>query len=106
MSVKTYLNMSERDRDAAALAEVQADLDGTRALPVVVVRGVPFVDVRVLRNELGMTQQVFSETFGFALSAVRNWEQHRRLPDRAARILLSVIAAEPERVEQIAREAF
>ncbi len=106
MKTATYDKMTEAERDAAALAEMQADLSGRKAIPVVAVRGVPFVDVRALRKALGMTQKAFSERFGFSLAAVRNWEQHRRLPDRAARVLLSVIADEPERVERIAREAF
>jgi putative transcriptional regulator len=36
--------------------------------------------------------------FGFAIDAVQDWEQHRRMPDRTARILLTVIAREPAAV--------
>ncbi|QBF31562.1 DNA-binding transcriptional regulator [Thalassococcus sp. S3] len=93
----------EADRDAAALAEVQADIDGSAPLEPVVRFEVPMVDVRALRERLGMTQKRFSEHFGFALAAVRNWEQRRRLPDRSARILLRVIAEDPQRVEKIIR---
>ena len=37
---------------------------------------------------------------GFALSALREWEQGRRMPDRAARLFLKVIAREPKAVQR------
>ena len=36
--------------------------------------------------------------FGFAIDAVQDWEQHRRTPDRTARILLKAIEREPDAV--------
>ncbi|MBI2716409.1 MAG: hypothetical protein HYX37_18470 [Rhizobiales bacterium] len=33
---------------------------------------------------------------GFALSAVRDWEQGRRRPERSARILLKIVQKEPK----------
>jgi len=56
------------------------------------------VDVKALRKRLKCSQSVFSRCFGFAIDAVQEWEQHRRTPDRTARILLTVIAREPEAV--------
>jgi len=56
------------------------------------------VDVRAIRSALGMTQQEFAERFGFSTGTVRNWEQGHRQPDRAARVLLTVVAQEPEAV--------
>ena len=43
------------------------------------------VDVRAVRERLGLSQAKFASRFGFALDAVRNWEQGRRQPDVAAR---------------------
>ncbi len=63
------------------------------------------VDVHAVRKAQGMTQEEFAETYGFALSALRNWEQGRRLPDRSARILLLLIEREPEVVRGILEEA-
>ena len=42
------------------------------------------VDVKAIRNRLGMTQARFSDTFGFSLDAIKHWEgdgepQNRRL---------------------------
>ena len=53
-------------------------------------------DVRSVRRDHGMTQQAFADTFGFTVGAVRDWEQGRKRPDRAARILLAVIQSAPE----------
>ncbi len=58
------------------------------------------IDVKSIRNGLGLTQPEFSLRFGFDVRAVQDWEQKRRQPDRAARILLTVIAHEPEAVER------
>ena len=58
------------------------------------------IDVKSLRNGLGLTQLEFSLRFGFDVRAVQDWEQKRRQPDRAARILLTVIAHEPEAVKR------
>jgi putative transcriptional regulator len=56
------------------------------------------VDVKALRKRLGYSQAEFSRRFGFAIDAVQDWEQHRRTPDRTARILLKVIEREPDAV--------
>jgi putative transcriptional regulator len=53
------------------------------------------VDVAALRERLGLSQAGFARAFGLDLGAVQAWEQHRRRPDRTARILLAVIAREP-----------
>jgi putative transcriptional regulator len=58
------------------------------------------VDVKAIRQSLGLTQPEFSLRFGFDVRAVQNWEQKRRQPDRAARVLLKVIAREPEAVQR------
>ena len=103
---KKYELMTEAERDRAALAEVEADLGGGNALPMVAVRDVPFVDVRGLRKSLGMSQERFSKQFGFSLGAVWNWEQLRRLPDRSTRILLRLISQYPKEVKEVvAQEA-
>lgn len=58
------------------------------------------VDVKAIRQRTGLSQDRFAERYGFAASAVRDWEQGRRRPERAARVLLKVIDAEPEAVER------
>lgn len=56
------------------------------------------VDVRAIRKKLGMTQAGFARRFGFGLATVRDWEQGRYQPDRAARSYLLVIEREPAMV--------
>jgi putative transcriptional regulator len=64
------------------------------------------VNVKKIRSRLGLSQESFAQTYGFALSAVRDWEQGRRQPDRSARILLKVVEKEPEAVMRaLARSA-
>lgn len=58
------------------------------------------VDVKSIRKHLGLTQPEFSLRFGFDVRAVQDWEQNRRQPERAARVLLTVIAREPEAVSR------
>lgn len=56
------------------------------------------VDVKAIRTKLGLSQESFGLRFGFSPAAVRDWEQHRRQPEQAARVLLLVIDRNPEAV--------
>jgi len=58
------------------------------------------VDVRAIRRRLGLSQAQFARRFGFALTAIQNWEQGRRQPEASARLFLKVIAREPKAVER------
>lgn len=55
-------------------------------------------DVAALRGRMKLSQAQFAARFGFSVATVRNWEQGRVLPDGSARILLAVIAGEPQAV--------
>jgi putative transcriptional regulator len=57
------------------------------------------IDVKKLREGLEMSQPEFALRFGFNLSTLRQWEQGRRYPDGAARVLLTVILHQPKAVE-------
>jgi putative transcriptional regulator len=57
------------------------------------------VDVRALRQRLGLSREQFATRFGLELETVRNWEMGRREPDTTARSYLQAIANEPELVE-------
>jgi DNA-binding transcriptional regulator YiaG len=61
----------------------------------------PEIDVRRVRERLGLSQAEFSIRFGLELDTVQNWEQGRYRPDPAAQILLSVIEAYPECVDSV-----
>lgn len=56
------------------------------------------VDVAAIRKKQKLSQEAFADRYGLSLGTVRDWEQQRRSPDRAALILLSVIDREPDAV--------
>lgn len=58
------------------------------------------VDVRAIRQALGLTREQFAARFGFAKAAVQDWEQRRRQPKRSDRVLLEMIEHEPEAVRR------
>jgi putative transcriptional regulator len=58
------------------------------------------VDVRRLRQRLGLTREQFAARYGLEVETVRNWEIGRREPDTTARSYLRAISNDPEHVEQ------
>jgi putative transcriptional regulator len=62
------------------------------------------VDVKAIRTRLGLSQEDFARRFGFSVAAVRDWEQHRRQPEQAARVLLLIIDHNPDIVNEALRE--
>ena len=66
---------------------------------------VPTVDVRAVRQHLGLSQTAFAAKYGFQPATLRNWEQGRTRPDGPARVLLAVIARNPKAVEDALRKA-
>jgi putative transcriptional regulator len=86
------------DKIMEGLDQARAYLEGTADRRRYRVHVPEKVDVRKIRARLGLSQEAFAATYGFALSAVRDWEQGRRRPERSARILLKIVEKEPEAV--------
>jgi putative transcriptional regulator len=86
--------MSESERRKAALAD--PDAPPASAAQLARARRVP--TVRALRKRLKLTQEQFAARFHLPLGTVRDWEQGAHIPDRAAQVLLTVIANDPEAV--------
>ena len=61
----------------------------------------PGVNVRDVREKMGLSQAQFASKFGFPPATLRNWEQGRARPDTSTRVLLAVIAKHPEAVEDV-----
>lgn len=61
------------------------------------------VDVGAIRRKLGLSQPEFAARFGFSVATVRDWEQQRRHPEQAARVLLMVIDKNPDAVAEALR---
>jgi putative transcriptional regulator len=51
-----------------------------------------------IRWQLGLSQTESARAFGISAGTLRDWEQHRREPDQAARAYLEVIARNPKAV--------
>ena len=59
------------------------------------------VDVKAIREKMGLSQSSFANRFGLSVYALRNWEQGKRQPDPAARAYLKVIDKAPEIVAKV-----
>lgn len=91
MTKKAFDKIAERLKEAVAIAR------GVEPARIYVPSD---VDVAAIRKKLGLTQAAFAARFGLSPAAIRDWEQRRRRPDPAARVLLTVIDREPEAVER------
>jgi putative transcriptional regulator len=58
------------------------------------------VNVKKLRERLGLTQEAFAATFRIPVGTLRDWEQRRKNPDAPARAYLIVIARNPDAVAE------
>jgi len=55
-------------------------------------------DVKKIRERYELSQTEFAALLGISVKTLRNWEQGRRSPRGAARVLLQVAAKHPEAV--------
>lgn len=55
-------------------------------------------NVRGIREGYKLSQGKFASLLGISVGTLRNWEQGRRTPEGAARVLLQVAAKHPEAV--------
>lgn len=63
------------------------------------------IDVRAIRRGVDLSQEDFAAEFGFSLSQIRDWEQHRTRPLGAARAYLLLIQRDPETIRLLLRDA-
>jgi putative transcriptional regulator len=92
--------MSEDERHAAALADPDAQPLTDEQLARM--RRVP--DIAMIRTKMGLELEAFAKRFGLSPVLVREWEEHRRILDPAAKMLLRVIEREPDAVARVAAE--
>ncbi len=88
----------------AALEEVVAHVRGEVDLPCRIVDDPSAQRILALRKRMKLSRQKFANRFGLDARALQDWEQGRRVPDRAARVLLTVIDRDPEAVERALAE--
>lgn len=88
--------MTEEEIEANALSDpdnpplTDEELSGMKRIP----------NPREIRTRLNLTQEQFAERFHLRLGTVRDWEQGKKEPDSAAKVLLRVIDRNPEAVDQ------
>ena len=58
-------------------------------------------DVKQIRAQYALSQSEFAAMLGVSIKTLQNWEQGRRSPQGAARILLQVAAQHPTVVREV-----
>ncbi len=61
-------------------------------------------DVKRIRADLGLSQREFAALLGVSVDTVQNWEQSRRQPRGAARLLLLIAQRHPEALLDVVQE--
>lgn len=92
--------MANLAEELLASAQEAADIMAGRAKPGRVWTP-PEIPVAAIRKRTGLSQDRFAARYGFSAGAVRDWEQGRRTPEKAARTLLMLIDREPQAVERV-----
>ena len=87
------------------LREALAWKRGELALETVNVDPLPASRIKTIRKAVAKSTAEFEEKFGIPASTMNNWEQGRRKPDPAGRLLLRVIEEAPAIVEKVAHMA-
>jgi putative transcriptional regulator len=80
--------------------QIARHMRGEIELPMKVVRVVPDVDVRRIREGQGLTREQFAERYGLQARAIQEWEQGRRKPEPAVRAYMLVIKNQPGAVRK------
>ena len=65
----------------------------------------PDGDVAAIRRKTGLSQPAFAKQIGVSVGTLRNWEQGRRCPEGPARVLLALLAKDPDIVRRTLAEA-
>jgi putative transcriptional regulator len=61
------------------------------------------IDIAAIRKRQKLSQSAFAKRYGLPAGTIKDWEQNRRRPDRAAMLLLKVIEQEPDMVAKAIR---
>jgi putative transcriptional regulator len=86
-------------REAVAWKRGEIELDVIEYDPM------PAERIRAIRKKVSRSTRDFERRFGIPAATLNNWEQGRRKPDLAGRLLLRVIEEAPETVEKVAHKA-
>lgn len=87
------------------LEEALAWKRGEIALETVNVDPMPAERIKRIRKLYSKSTKDFEQRFGIPAATMNNWEQGRRKPDPAGRVLLKIIEESPEVAEKAAHAA-
>jgi putative transcriptional regulator len=96
---------SRKLTDADVLARAKSDPDNPPLSATALAGFLRISIARRVRLKLGLSQAEFAKAFGIPVGTLRDWEQHRTEPDKAARSYLAVIAADPTAVRKALKAA-
>ena len=88
MTAAAIERAARADRDALPLTET--DLKRMKRTP----------QAKIIRRALELTQEEFAARYHIPLGTLRDWEQGRAIPDQPARTYLTLIARDPDHVNQ------
>jgi putative transcriptional regulator len=93
--------MTEAEKHAAAVSDpdarplTEADMRRMKRTP----------RAKIIRRALGLSQEDFAARYHIPIGTLRDWEQGRVEPDKAAQAYLTVIAREPASVRRALNSA-
>jgi len=104
-TAKSVLDAFDWDRlDAMTDEEIHAAaLSDPDALPLTeeqLAQMKPVSPAKRVRMKLRLTQEEFAKRYGIPLSTLRDWEQYRTEPDKAAQSYIQVIEAFPDAIAE------
>ena len=96
MKDELFNKLMESIREGGAIlrGEAQASRSFTIDVP----------NVQQIRKGYHLSQDKFASMLGISVGTLRNWEQGRRAPEGAARVLLRVAAKHPDVVWDVVRQ--
>ena len=97
---KKIVSLTDSDRERFKREELVSDEDF--GLPRM---AAPQVEIRKLREHLGLSQDEFANRYLLPRRTLQEWEQHRREPSEPARVLLFAISRDPRGLEKALRRS-
>ena len=102
MSKTTTSDRTPRPMTPEAIeAAARADKDAQPLTGADLNRMKPTPSAKIIRRALELTQEEFAVRFHIPLGTLRDWEQGRAEPDQPTRAYLTLIARDPDRVNQL-----
>ena len=62
------------------------------------------IDVKKVREQIGVTQEEFAAKLGISPRTIQHWEQGDRRPQGPARVLLTLLGEHPRSIERMLSE--